>query len=76
MKNWLKFEHGHWLSINAQPQEWQNEGIVYIDPNAITHVATQRNIHGGCVIFVNSDKNHIVTNLSIDEVISRIQSAL
>ena len=73
MKNWIRFHYGHWLSTNHNPPQWQEQGIVYIDPNTITHVATINNIPNGCIIYVNSDKNYITVNKNITEVMQEIQ---
>lgn len=77
MKNWIKFEYGHYLSMNGLPPIWQSEGIVYVDANAITHITTVRSIEGeGCIIYVNSDKNQIVVADHIDNVKDYINEAL
>lgn len=75
MKNWLKFEYGTYIN----GIEWKTEGMVYIDPAAISSVMEISrhfpNATGCCIYLGYSGKQYAVRE-SISAVMAEIQSAL
>jgi len=78
MKNWLKFSYGSWTVVNSNPPTWRHEGIVYIDPSAVTSVCSSTIFDGvsGCIIKVGNRSTYYAVQESAEHVIAQIQSAL